>query len=72
MQEQKLNDNNYLVPIAGKRFVVQIEELHMESSSEVELLRSIVSHKGVYDRKSYKWKEVKDLTIAAMGRVKNN
>lgn len=70
MQEQKLNDKRFLVPLAGKKFIIEIEEMNIGSTtSSSELLRSLISHKGIYDRKTLKWKQISDVTIAAMGRV---
>ena len=57
MQQQKLDKKHFLVPMAGRKFVIEIDEMNIGSkSSSTELLRSIISHKGIYDRKTFKWK----------------
>lgn len=35
-------------------------------------MRSIISHKGMFDRKTFGWKQIDGLTMASMGRSRPN
>lgn len=39
------------------------------NSSVLELLRQVISHKGLFDRRNYSWKNVEDVVVNVVGRV---
>jgi hypothetical protein len=59
------------MPPPGKKLLVQIEDINLNNTNSgvLELLRQVISHQGLFDRKTYSWKCVEDLVVNMIGRV---
>lgn len=62
------------MPPPGKKFVCFVDDVNMPSLEQygaqppIELLRQFIDYKGVYDRKTFLWKDVENtILICACG-----
>ncbi|CAK92427.1 unnamed protein product (macronuclear) [Paramecium tetraurelia] len=74
LQTQRKKGRTILMPPPGKKFVVFVDDVNMPSLEQygaqppIELLRQFIDYRGVYDRKSFNWKDVDNtILICACG-----
>ncbi|CAK72703.1 unnamed protein product (macronuclear) [Paramecium tetraurelia] len=74
LQAYRKKGRSILMPPPGKKFVVFIDDVNMPSQEQygaqppIELLRQFIDYKGVYDRRTFNWKNVDDtILICACG-----
>jgi dynein heavy chain len=70
LQSQRRNGHTIVMPPPGKKLLVHIDDLNLNSASApaMELLRQHLSHSGIYDRKSSIWKTVEDVAVSIIAR----
>jgi len=58
LQNQRRNGQIVTMPPPGKKLLIQIDDLSLNSCSEpaLEILRQQISHHGMFDRCSFGWK----------------
>ncbi|CAD8076520.1 unnamed protein product [Paramecium sonneborni] len=69
LQAQRNKGRAILMPPPGKKFVFFVDDVNMPTleqygaSSPIELLRQFIDYKGVYDRKTFNWKDVDNTNL---------